>query len=51
MPSRWLPSNPVLVISTACGQDRHQQCETEHCGCMCHEPGGTGTRHYGQEPR
>jgi hypothetical protein len=44
-PSRWLPDEPVMVISTACGQDKHSDCQTPHCGCLCHEPGGTGTRH------
>jgi len=38
-----------MIISTACGQDEHGECETPWCGCMCHEPGGTGTRHHDRE--
>jgi hypothetical protein len=36
MSSRWLPDEPVPVISTACGRSLHDKCETPHCGCLCH---------------
>ena len=45
----WLRDDdrpPVMVISTACGREQHAECQTPNCGCMCHEPGGTGARHY-----
>lgn len=45
MPSRWLPDEPLPVISSACGRDKHADCQTWHCKCLCHEPGGAGTRH------
>lgn len=37
---------PLMVISTDCGRERHDDCQTPNCGCMCHEPGGSGPRHY-----
>jgi hypothetical protein len=45
MPTRWLPGDPAPVISSACGRDQHASCQTPHCGCLCHEPGGAGSRH------
>lgn len=47
--SRWLPEEPLMVISTACGTEHHDDCETPNCGCLCHEPGGSGSRHYDKE--
>lgn len=45
--SRWsrrLLDDPAPVLSTACSraasQKDHDRCQTLHCGCLCHQPGG-----------
>lgn len=46
MTSRWLPDGPQPVISSACAVYDCTTCETPHCVCTCHLPGGRGDRHY-----